>query len=204
MGRDWTEPVMLLANAVDSADLSLLPGIFRVLEVDYGASPTQLSGLVLSQAALKGLAYPVWGYLADRRPRKPLLATAAAAWAAAALLVATASSVAAMAALLGAGGVALACLMPLSQSILSDLFPPERRGAAFGRMFAAGDSAPARAARRRAILRPHKRGAVADARGAAPQLAGCWARRCPRPSRPSCSSEVGSAAGGCASWWSRR
>jgi hypothetical protein len=112
MGRDWTEPVMLLANAVDSADLSLLPGIFRVLEADYGASPTQLSGLVLSQAALKGLAYPVWGYLADRRPRKPLLATAAAAWAAAALLVATASSVAAMAALLGAGGVARGAGLP--------------------------------------------------------------------------------------------
>ena len=139
MGREWTEPLLLAANAIDSADLALLPGVFRVLELDFHASPAQLAGLVLAQSWLKGLAYPLWGHVADRRPRKPLLMAAAAWWGAAAMLAACAGSFALLAVSLGAGGLALACLMPLSQSIMSDLVGPGARGRAFGRMFLAGD-----------------------------------------------------------------
>jgi hypothetical protein len=64
MGREWTEPLLLAANAIDSADLALLPGVFHVLERGFHASPAQLAGLVLAQSWLKGLAYPLWGYVA--------------------------------------------------------------------------------------------------------------------------------------------
>eukprot|EP01046_Picozoa_sp_COSAG06_P075102 COSAG06_NODE_23293_length_696_cov_4.005025_1_plen_107_part_00 len=47
-------------QAVDAADLSLLPGLFRALEQDFGVGPKGLASLVLSQSILKGLAYPAW------------------------------------------------------------------------------------------------------------------------------------------------
>jgi MFS family permease len=137
--RDWTEALLLLANALDAADLALLPGIFRVLEVDLGAGPASLSALVLAQSMLKGLGYPVWGYLADRRPRRPLLGLACLGWGVAALGIACAASFTMLAVLLGAGGLALACLAPLSQSMLSDMAAPARRGAVFGRVRLAAD-----------------------------------------------------------------
>ena len=53
-------------QAVDAADLSLLPGLFRALEQDFGVGPKGLASLVLSQSILKGLAYPAW---CAQRPR---------------------------------------------------------------------------------------------------------------------------------------
>lgn len=132
-------PLLLLANAVDSADLSLLPGLFRVLEQDFGIGPQELSMLVVSQSVLKGLAYPVWGVLADRFDRRSALWQACVAWGLASAVVAVASRFLVMVVCLAAGGVALACLMPVSQSIMSDIIPAPQRGTAFGHMALAGN-----------------------------------------------------------------
>ena len=50
-------PAVGWPQAVDAADLSLLPGLFRALEQDFGVDPKGLATLVLSQSILKGLAY---------------------------------------------------------------------------------------------------------------------------------------------------
>jgi hypothetical protein len=68
-----TEQLLYVANAVDEADNALLPGLFRVFEIDFHVSPKTLAAAVVGQTILKSLSYPVWGYIADRRPRKPLL-----------------------------------------------------------------------------------------------------------------------------------
>ena len=52
-----THCVAAWPQAVDAADLSLLPGLFRALEQDFGVDPKGLATLVLSQSILKGLAY---------------------------------------------------------------------------------------------------------------------------------------------------
>eukprot|EP01048_Picozoa_sp_COSAG05_P020764 COSAG05_NODE_3623_length_1952_cov_1.683216_1_plen_566_part_00 len=137
--HDWTMPLLLVANAVDSADLSLLPGLFRVFEQDFGIGPKELSALVVSQSVLKGLAYPVWGMLADRFDRRSALWQACVAWGIASAVVAVASQFLVMLICLAAGGVALACLMPVSQSIMSDIIPAPQRGTAFGHMALAGN-----------------------------------------------------------------
>ena len=137
--RDATMALLLIANAVDAADLSLLPGLFRALEQDLGVDPKGLASLVLSQSILKGFAYPAWGVLSDRFPRKPALWGACLAWAAAAAVVAFADDFIVLMVCLGAGGIALACLMPVSQSMMSDMIPAHRRGTAFGQMQMAGN-----------------------------------------------------------------
>ena len=134
-----TMALLLIANAVDAADLSLLPGLFRALEQDFGVGPKGLASLVLSQSTLKGLAYPAWGVVSDRYPRKPALWGACAAWGLAAAALAFCTTFELLAACLGAGGVALACLMPVSQSMMSDIIPAHKRGTAFGQMQLAGN-----------------------------------------------------------------
>ena len=43
-----TMALLLIANAVDSADLSLLPGLFRALEQDFGVAPKVSLSVCLS------------------------------------------------------------------------------------------------------------------------------------------------------------
>lgn len=80
-----------------------------------------------------------WGVLSDRHPRKPALWGACVVWGVAAAVVALSSEFAALIVCLGLGGVALACLMPVSQSMMSDLIPAHQRGVAFGRFQFAGN-----------------------------------------------------------------
>jgi hypothetical protein len=138
-GRRLTMPLLLVTNAVDAADLALLPGLFRVLEQDFRVGPKALSMLVLAQSTLKGLAYPVWGVAADRYPRRRSLWLATAAWGAAAAVVAASVHFAMILLSLGLGGIALACLMPVSQSMMADIIPAARRGTAFGWFALAGN-----------------------------------------------------------------
>ena len=75
-----TELVLTLCNAVDSADMALLPGIFRVLEMDFLVTPKQVGAMVFWQNCFKSLAMIAWGFVADRRNRKELLSRACFAW----------------------------------------------------------------------------------------------------------------------------
>lgn len=134
MPADKTELVLTLCNAVDAADMALLPGIFRVLEMDYFVSPKQLGAMVFWQNCLKSLATIAWGFVADRRDRKELLSRACLTWGLLTVGVALCSSFAVLAALRILSVAVLAVMMPLSQGLLSDLVAPSRRGAAFGRL----------------------------------------------------------------------
>jgi MFS family permease len=77
--------------------------------------------------------------VSDRYPRKPALWGACVAWAAAAAIVTVCTTFELLAICLGAGGIALACLMPVSQSMMSDIIPAHKRGMAFGQMQTAGN-----------------------------------------------------------------
>lgn len=129
-----TMAVLLAAFIVDQADLSLLPGLFRALEVDFGLPPKAMAGLVVTQSLCKGIAYPAWGVVADRRSRKSAMFWSCVAWAAAAVVVVFAMHYLVLILALGIGGVALAALIPVSQSIMADAVCAAQRGVAFGCM----------------------------------------------------------------------
>eukprot|EP01045_Picozoa_sp_COSAG04_P017169 COSAG04_NODE_1499_length_6523_cov_2.604141_4_plen_380_part_00 len=129
-----TELILTLVNAVDAADMALLPGIFRVLEMDFAVSPKQLGSMVLVQNVLKSAATIFWGFVADRLSRKQLLARACLVWGALTLAIAICTSFTTLAALRVLSVAVLAVMMPLSQGMLSDMIAPARRGSAFGRL----------------------------------------------------------------------
>ena len=87
-----TEVVLTLVNAVDAADMSLLPGIFRVLEQDFFVSPKQIGHMVFVQNLLKSCSTIGWGFVADRYSRKMLLSRSCLGWGALTLLIAFSGS----------------------------------------------------------------------------------------------------------------
>ena len=130
----WTEALVIATNAVDAADKALLPGTFRTLEIDFGLAPKQLAQLVLYENILQSLATPVWGYFSDRKSRRVLLILACTFWGGATILVGTAPTFSTMFSFRLMSALALGSMMPLSQSVLTDLIPAEKRGLAFGRL----------------------------------------------------------------------
>ena len=129
-----TARIVYVAASVDSMDAQLLPSVFQALEADpaFLLSPASLGKLALCQSLAQSLASPAWGLAADTKPRSRLLAVGCAGWGLCTLLVGAAPGFYALALGRACAGVALACIMPLSQSILADLFPDAERGRAFG------------------------------------------------------------------------
>jgi MFS family permease len=129
-----TELILTIVNAVDAADMALLPGIFRVLEMDFFVTPKQLGVMVFWQNILKSTSTVAWGFIADRHSRKMLLSRACLGWGALTLAIAICSSFYLLASLRILSVGVLAIMMPLSQGMLADIVAPERRGDAFGRL----------------------------------------------------------------------
>jgi len=118
---------------VEGADLALLPSSFRALEVSLGLTPSRLAALGLAQAFTGAIAAPIWGSFADIGwSRKMLLVAGASAWGLLTLLLSFVSEFFTMLALRALNGVALAALMPISQSVIADISVASERGMLFG------------------------------------------------------------------------
>lgn len=129
----WAVCVLTLAYVVSFVDRSILSLLIEPVRLDLALSDTQI-------ALVQGLAFAIFyslmglplGWLADRYSRRAIIVAGLAVW-----CLATAGSGLAggflalfMARLfVGAGEAALS---PAAMSMLSDLFPPERRGAPIG------------------------------------------------------------------------
>lgn len=119
--------------AVEGADVMLLPATFRALEADLGLRPSHLATLALCQALTASVFAPIWGSLVDHGwSRKWMLVGGAVSWGILTTLLAFITEFYAMIVLRTLNGVALASMMPVSQSIIIDLSQSHERGHFFG------------------------------------------------------------------------
>lgn len=119
--------------AVEGADVMLLPSSFRALERDLGLQPSHLATLALCQALAASIFAPVWGSLIDHGyQRKWMLVGGATSWGILTVLLAFITQFYSMIALRTLNGIALAAMMPVSQSIIIDLTESHERGHYFG------------------------------------------------------------------------
>jgi len=119
--------------AVEGADVALLPSTFRALEADLGLTPSHLATLALCQALAGSLFAPLWGSLVDHGwQRKWMLVSGAVSWGVLTTLLAFITEFSAMAVLRTLNGIALASMMPISQSLIIDLTQAGERGHYFG------------------------------------------------------------------------
>ncbi len=119
--------LMMVVAAVASLNVAL-PAIAR----DIGATQTQLQWIVDAYAlSFAALLLPA-GAIGDRFGRKPVLAFGLALFGSASLVALFAHSPAQLIGLRVLMGVGAACVMPVTLSVITTVFPPEERGKAVG------------------------------------------------------------------------
>lgn len=132
---------LLLAIAfADAMDGAILGSTFKVLESELGLSPSGLAIMALLQSLGGKLAAPFWGWACDEAvvSRKTLMMGGCMGWATCMAALGLSYSLWQLYLVRALNGVFLACLMPLSQSWVSDLAHPEAFGRIFGLMGLAG------------------------------------------------------------------
>ncbi len=135
--RAWTVVLILFATAVLAyTDRQVLSLLVDPIRHDLQVGDTGMSLLLgLSFALVYGVAGLPLGVLADRMSRRNLIAGGVAVWSLGTLMCGLAPSFAVLFAARIVVGLGEAVLSPAAISLISDCFPPQRRGAAVGVYF---------------------------------------------------------------------
>ncbi|KAF4675180.1 hypothetical protein FOL47_008187 [Perkinsus chesapeaki] len=124
--------LLYVVCAIEGTDMLLLPSCYRAMEVDLGLSPSSLGYLAMGQAFWQASAAPIWGAVSDAMSRRIVLTTGVAGWALFTALTSAASSFWVLFIIRCFNGIALASIMPVSQSVVADVSLSQNRGSTFG------------------------------------------------------------------------
>ena len=132
--RAWTVVAILLATAVLSyTDRQVLSLLVDPIRHDMGISDTQISLLLGSAfAVIYGIAGIPLGYLADRISRRNLIFCGVSIWSLGTIACGFSQNFGEIFASRILVGLGEAALSPAAISLISDYFPPSRRGTAVG------------------------------------------------------------------------
>lgn len=133
-GYAWTVVAILIATAILSyTDRQVLSLLVDPIRADLGISDTQVSFLLgTAFAVVYGVAGIPLGYLADRTSRRNLILTGVLVWSLGTVGCGLARHYGELFAGRLVVGLGEAVLSPAAISLISDYFPPARRGMAVG------------------------------------------------------------------------
>jgi MFS family permease len=136
-GKAWWAVALLCGAAIISySDRQVMSLVVDPIRHDLGISDVQIGLLIgTAFAVIYGVAGIPLGYLADRTSRRNLIAAGMIVWSAATIYCGFAHSFHEMFGARVLVGLGEAILSPAAVSLISDLFPPQRRGAALGAYF---------------------------------------------------------------------
>src|SRR5580692_12481371 len=133
-GYAWTVVAILIATAVLSyTDRQVLSLLVDPVRHDLGISDTQISLLLgTAFAVIYGIAGIPFGMLADRTSRRNLIFFAVVVWSIGTVACGYSQSFGQLFAARIVVGLGESVLSPAAISLISDYFPPSRRGMAVG------------------------------------------------------------------------
>ncbi len=131
-GRTATQVVINSANIIDNADGQLFPSLYAQIQSTTGLDVVQLGALTGVRSLLQAVTTPLWGWWSDRHSRKRVLAFGCFFWAIFTILTAFSIQYIDMLIFRAITGIGLAVIVPTTQSLIADYFPPKKRGTAFG------------------------------------------------------------------------
>jgi MFS family permease len=132
----WAVGLLCLAAIISYSDRQVMSLVVDPIRHDLGISDVQIGLLIgTAFAVIYGVAGIPLGYLADRTSRRNLIAAGMIIWSVATILCGFAHSFNEMFGARVLVGLGEAILSPAAVSLISDLFPPHRRGAALGAYF---------------------------------------------------------------------
>jgi MFS family permease len=136
-GRGRTNATMNLANIVDNSDGQLFPTVYANVRQEFEARGipltfTQVASVTAIRSVLQSVTTPIWGWWSDRHSRRRTLAFGCWFWGIFTMLTALSSQYIDMLIFRAITGIGLAVIIPTTNSLISDYYPPERRGMAYG------------------------------------------------------------------------
>ncbi|MEK6630355.1 MAG: MFS transporter, partial [Acidobacteriota bacterium] len=123
--------VMTLLNFVNYIDRYVLPAVGPKIKEELSLSDAQLGFLGSAFLFSYLLTSPIFGYLGDRLSRTRLMALGVGIWSLATAGAGLAKNFVQMFLARGAVGVGEASYASISPALISDYYPPERRGRVF-------------------------------------------------------------------------
>ena len=119
---------------VDQGEGQAMSVLFPTLRAMWGLSFADLGLVGTIRNLLQSVSAPLWGYIADRYPRKNVIVFGTGIWGIWTLLVGFTTNFGQLLWIRAISGIGLGCLMPATFSLMSDTFPPQKAGRALGMM----------------------------------------------------------------------
>ncbi len=119
---------LMLATVMNSLDTTIANVALPHIQGSISASPDQIAWVLTSYLIATAIMTPLSGWLSVRFGRKLVFATSIAGFTIASMLCGVASSLGEIVAFRLIQGMCGASLIPLSQAVILDLYPPSRLG----------------------------------------------------------------------------
>jgi MFS family permease len=129
--------LLCVVNLLNYIDRQAVTGLIEPIRRDFGASDAQMGLVGLAFLATYAFLPPLFGWLGDRVARTSVIAASATFWSVATAATALTRSVGQLAAMRAAVGVGEASYMANVPSLITDLFPPQKRGRAMSIFYTA-------------------------------------------------------------------
>lgn len=131
--RSWATLVALgFGYFIDNGEEQSMGILFPAIKALWGLSNYELGLVGTVRKVVAALTSPLWGYAADKWSRKWVLFFGTGIWGIWTLLCGFMPNFGLMLVIRTISGIGLGCLMPATFSLISDSFPPDKRGRALG------------------------------------------------------------------------
>jgi DHA2 family multidrug resistance protein len=128
--RNWVTATLVLASMIYSIDWTIAAVALPHMQGTFSATQDQISWVLTSYIVASAVMLPATGWLGARLGRRRLFLVAVGGFTVFSLFCGTAGSLPAEVLLRVAQGACGAFLIPLSQAIMLDAYPPEEHGRA--------------------------------------------------------------------------
>src|SRR5436305_5013076 len=128
--RVATTVCVMIAALMQALDATIANVALPYMQGSLSATPEQANWVLTSYIVASAIATPATGILENRFGRRPLFITAVGGFVVPSMLCGAARSLGQMVVFRLVQGMFGAPLVPLAQSVLLDVYPPERRGSA--------------------------------------------------------------------------
>jgi MFS family permease len=131
--KSW-RTILALASGrfIDQGEAQTISVLFPTLQRVWGLNYANLGTFGTIQYVLQSVTAPFWGYIADRYSRKKVIIFGTGIWGIWTLFCGLTQNLGQLLVIRAISGVGLGCLMPAAFSIVSDAYPPYKRGRALG------------------------------------------------------------------------
>ena len=131
----FTQPtylLLLLVIVVDKADMSLVPAVFLEISQEFDAGPALLGTVTLCRGLAQAGVALLAGPLGNRFSRVKITGAGCLLWGVATAGVGSSTTATQLLLARAVNGLGLGLVIPIAQSLVSDLFPSSKLGRAFG------------------------------------------------------------------------